>query len=82
MNNKWGPTERELEAEKWLMDNGFAIIDRKHYLSKTQYKITKEGIFDLFELPSAVTDIPSYMKMYRESWTMLKILRGKENHDQ
>lgn len=81
MNNKWEPTKRELEAEKWLTDNGFVITDRKHYLSKTQYNVTKDDIFDLFELPSAVTNIPLYMKMYGESWAMLKILRGKENHD-
>ena len=57
-------------AEKWFDENGFSYELKKQYLSKTKYTVTKDGVTDDFELPSAVTEYKNYMKQYGESFKM------------
>lgn len=52
---------------KWFEENGIEVISAKQYVSKTKFKIRKDGIEDNFELLSEVTDIEKYMEMYKQS---------------
>lgn len=55
---------------KWFEENGIEVISAKQYISKTKFKIRKDGIEDNFELLSEVTDIEKYMEMYKQSLDM------------
>lgn len=55
---------------KWFEENGIEVISAKQYISKTKFKIRKDGIEDDFELLSEVTDIEKYMEMYKQSLDM------------
>lgn len=55
---------------KWFEENGIEVIGAKQYISKTKFKIRKDGIEDDFELSSEITDIKKYMEMYKQSLDM------------
>lgn len=55
---------------KWFEENGIEVISAKQYISKTKFKIRKDGIEDNFELLSEVTNIEKYMEMYKRSLDM------------
>ena len=67
-------TKNEKYAEKWFKENGFDFELVKQYVSKTKYKITKDGITIPFELIWGVDDIKGYMRMFNESFEMKKQL--------
>ena len=52
---------------KWFEENGIEVISAKQYVSKTKFKIRKDGIEDDFELSSEITNIKKYMEMYKQS---------------
>lgn len=55
---------------EWFEENGIEVISAKQYVSKTKFKIRKDGIEDDFELLSEVTNIKKYMEMYKQSLDM------------
>ena len=55
---------------KWFEKNEIEVISAKQYVSKTKFKIRKDGIEDDFELLSEVTNIKKYMEMYKQSLDM------------
>lgn len=70
----------EKYVETWFEKNGFQCELIKQYQSKTKYKISKDGIIEIFELPYALTDPKKYMEMYRKSFEMKKeILKMKDS---
>lgn len=70
----------EKYAEKWFKENGFQCELIKQYISKTKYKISKDGITEIFELSYGITEPKKYMEMYKESFEMKKeILRMKSS---
>ena len=72
MARKWAITKNEKYAEWWFKDNGFEFELVNQFVSKTVYKVSKDGITDKFELPSGVTDPKGYMNMFDRSFNMLK----------
>ena len=67
--------EKELSKNEeyvieWFEENGIEVIGAKQYISKTKFKIRKDGIEDDFELSSEITDIKKYMEMYKQSLDM------------
>lgn len=70
----------EKYAEKWFKENGFQCELIKQYISKTKYKISKDGITEIFELSYGITEPKKYMEMYKKSFEMKKeILRMKSS---
>lgn len=55
---------------KWFEENGIEVISTKQYVSKTKFKIRKDGIEDDFELLSEVKNVKKYMEMYKQSLDM------------
>ena len=67
--------EKELSKNEeyvieWFEENGIEVISAKQYVSKTKFKIRKDGIEVDFELLSEVTNIKKYMEMYKQSLDM------------
>lgn len=56
-NAKWDLSKEEKFAIQWFADNGFSGKIDKQYISKTIFKISKDGIEDVFELPQGVKNI-------------------------
>ena len=76
--NVWDKNKTEKRCEKWFKDNDFEVFESKQYMSKTNYKISKDGIEYVFELPYAVADIEKYMALFNISFEMKKeIIRMK-----
>lgn len=65
-------TKNEKYAEKWFNENGFQCELIRQYISKTKYKVSKDGITEIFELPYGISEIRKYMEMYRQSFEMKK----------
>lgn len=63
---------------KWFEENEIEVISAKQYVSKTKFKIRRNGIEVDFELLSEVTNIEKYMEMYKQSLDMkLEIEKAK-----
>ena len=63
-------SKNEKYVIRWFEENGFKIIDVKQYITKTKFKIIKNGEEDIFELLNGVTDIKKYMEMYDKNFKM------------
>lgn len=77
-NAKWELTKNDTYAIKWLEENGFNVVLKKQYISKTIYTVKKNGIEDRFELPNGFNyDVENYMELYRKTWELLCQLNRK-----
>ena len=79
-NAKWDLSKQEQYAIEWLTANGFVGEIKKQYVSKTVFRITKDGITDTFDLPQSVTqkNISDFMEQYRKNFDILKLISEKE----
>lgn len=82
-NAKWDLSKQEQYAIEWFTTNGFVGEIKKQYVSKTVFRITKDGITDTFELPQSVTqkNINDFMEQYRKNFDILKLIHKKENEN-
>ena len=80
---KWDLSKQEQYAIEWFTANGFVGEIKKQYVSKTVFKISKNGITDTFALPQSVTqkNINDFMEQYRKSFDILGIIHKKENEN-
>jgi len=69
---KYETSKNEKYAEQWFDKNGFEFKLIKQHISKTKYEVSKDGIVETFELPSAVTDCKKYMELFDKSFEMKK----------
>lgn len=65
-------SKNEKYVEQWFTENGYTFSVIKQFISKTKYEVSKDGISDIFELPSEVQDPKKYMIMYDRSFEMKK----------
>jgi hypothetical protein len=79
-NAKWELSKPEQSAIDWFTANGFVGEILKQYVSKTVFRISKDGICDTFELPQSVTPktINDFMEQYRKQFDILKLINQKE----
>ena len=70
-NNEWEATKTELYAEKWWKEHGFTAVLDSRMLTKSIYKITKDGITDKYEIPMAVKDRKGFMELFQDWWDAL-----------
>lgn len=77
---KWDLSKPEQYAIEWFTENGFVGEILKQYVSKTVFRISKDGIYDTFELPQSVTPktINDFMEQYRKQFDILKLINQKE----
>ena len=80
-NAKWELSKQEQYAIEWFSEYGFVGEIKKQYVSKTVFKISKDGITDTFELPQSVTqkNISDFMEQYYKHFDILKVIHKKEN---
>lgn len=57
-------SKNEQYAMKFFKNNGFEFEVLKQYNSKTKFKVQRDGLFYVWELPTGVENIGSYMKMF------------------
>lgn len=71
-NAKYDFSKEELFAIKWFDENGYTGEIVKQYISKTIFRVAKDGITDTFVLPQGVVfrDIGGYMEQYKRSWEL------------
>lgn len=74
---KWDFSKTEKFAVEWFNDHGFEGEIVKQYLSKTVFKVFKDGVTDTFELSQdiAYKDIERYMNQFAKNWEVLQELR-------
>lgn len=70
MNIRYDLSANEKYAIEYLEKHNFEILDIHQHISKTKFLILKNGIKEIFELPSAVTNIKVYMNQYSKSFEM------------
>ena len=80
-NAKWEKSRAEKYAERWFSDHGFDCYLVKQHISKTVYRVSKDGVEDRLELPRAVEKPKEFMQMYEKSFAMLQKLSGKNNEN-
>ena len=64
----------EQYAERYLKKRGYKVELIKQWQSKTKYRITKDGLEYVFELPYAVADKKRYMEFIENCFETNKIL--------
>ena len=69
--NEWEATKTELYAEQWWKEHGFTAVLDSRMLTKSVYKITKDGITDKYEIPMTVKDRKRFMELFQEWWNTL-----------
>ena len=79
MKCKWEKSTNEKKAESEMEDYGFNIIEVKQYISKTKYKVSKEGVEYTFEVYTDVSNIKNYMRLVFETFEMKQEIMAKEN---
>lgn len=57
-------SKNEKYAVKFFKNNGFEFEILKQYNSKTKFKVKKDGLSYVWELPVGVENIRSYMKIF------------------
>lgn len=68
-------------AERWFINHGFDCYLVKQCISKTVYRVSKNGVEDRFELPRAVDKPKEFMMMYESSFAMKLALSKKDNEN-
>ena len=69
---KWELTDSDLYAIEWLKNHGFDVVLEKQYLSKTKYRVKKNGVADRLYIPKGFNyDIKSYMSQYENQFDLL-----------
>lgn len=77
---KWEFNKAEDYVIKRLEGNGFDVVLRKQYLSKTVFEIAKDGITFFLDVPRGVKDEVAFMEEAEKSFELhCKILKAKEN---
>lgn len=69
---KWELKADEKKFIKHLIDNGFAIIKHKQYITKLKLTIEKDNITMPYELSADVVDMKSFLKMFDRNWELTK----------
>lgn len=69
---RWELSEEAQYAVQWFEENGFTGHLEKQYLSKTVFLVHRDGITEIFELPSACRgpDIKDYMEQFANSFDL------------
>lgn len=82
-NAKWSLSKEEKYVVKWFNESGFDGKLEKQYVSKTVFKISKDGINDKFELPQGIVfnSISDYMEMFKKDWEMICKINKDNNRD-
>jgi len=62
-------------AEKWLKENGFSYEIQKQTLSRTDWKVLKDGIEDILSIPRESGNIKECMNQYKKNFELLKELQ-------
>lgn len=72
-------TKNERLAIKWFQENKFDIVDVKQYVSKTKFKLIKNGESAEFELPYEITNLNKWLEHFnRDFETKLEIKKLKQ----
>ena len=72
--NQWEATKTELYAEKYWKEHGYTAVLDSRMLTKSVYRISKDGVEDKYEIPMAVKDVKGFMELFEEWWsTLLKL---------
>lgn len=72
-------SKNEKYAMKFFKNNSFEFEILKQYNSKTKFKVQRDGLSYVWELPVGVENIGSYMKMFMYAHEQkLEIQRLKE----
>lgn len=78
-NNAWEATQTELYAEKWWKEHGFTAVLESRMLTKSVYRVTKDGVTDKYEIPMTVKDKKGFMELFQDWWnTLVKLNRMME----
>ena len=64
----------EKYVEKWLTENGFDYEIRKQTLSRTEWKVSKDGIEDTLSIQLETDNIKACMEQYAKQFEQLKEL--------
>lgn len=67
-NAKWDFSKEEKHVIDWFNKNGFEGEIIKQYVSKTIFKISKNGVTDRFELPQDLKNVGRYMEQFSRNW--------------
>lgn len=68
----WELTDNDIYAIKWLNKNGFDVVLKKQYISKTIYIVKKNNIEDKLSIPKGANcNIKSYMMQYESQFDLL-----------
>lgn len=70
-NEEWEATKAELYAEDWWKANGYEATLIKRYLSKSIYKVSKDGLSTDYEVPFSVKDKKKFMESFPKFWALL-----------
>lgn len=71
-NAKWELTDNDLYAIEWLKNHSFDVVLEKQYLSKTKYRVRKNGVESRLYVPKGFNyDIKSYMAQYENQFDLL-----------
>ena len=57
-------SKNEKYAMRYFKENGFDFVILKQYNSKTKFKVQRDGLSYIWELPTGVENIGQYMKVF------------------
>lgn len=77
-DEKLAATKTEIFAEEWWKKHGFDVELMERRLSRSVYRVSKDGLSDQYEIPFRAKSQKELMKQFMVYWDLLKKVKEGE----